>query len=284
MSGILKRSVLAACLFILMNSSVMAQEKEAGGGDQRDLASAATNPVSNLIQFRLQDLYTSSNYNVDGYSNTSFVQTVVPLSGLADEFDSLKGIVTRTTIGYVSTPDFDGIGRQNGLGDTSILAFAVPKAAPEKTVWGVGPALTLPTAGDNEYTGSGYYQAGPAAVFMVSPTKSIQWGALVFHQEDIGNTGRDNRVDDVSTTFIQPIFNYHFDEGWYVGLPDTPQAYDHEENQWTYNIGGVLGRVTKVGGRPMQIFGGVYYNPEEPDDAPAPEWSVKFQVGWLFPQ
>jgi len=45
----------------------------------------------------------------------------------------------------------------------------------------------------------------------------------------------------------------------------------------------VLGRVFPVGGQPMQIFGGVYYNPEE-NDGPAAEWTVKFQVGWLFPQ
>jgi len=38
-----------------------------------------------------------------------------------------------------------------------------------------------------------------------------------------------------------------------------------------------------VGGQPMQIFGGVYYNPEE-NDRPTAEWTVKFQVGWLFPQ
>jgi len=45
----------------------------------------------------------------------------------------------------------------------------------------------------------------------------------------------------------------------------------------------VLGRVTKVSGQPMQIFGGVYYNPEN-NGVPAAEWTIKFQVGWLFPQ
>ena len=40
-----------------------------------------------------------------------------------------------------------------------------------------------------------------------------------------------------------------------------------------------------VGGQPMQIFGGVYYNPEEKDEGRiSPEWTFKFQVGWLFPQ
>ena len=48
-------------------------------------------------------------------------------------------------------------------------------------------------------------------------------------------------------------------------------------------LGAVLGRVMPIGGQPMQIFGGVYYNPEE-NDTVSPEWTFKFQVGWLFPQ
>ena len=47
----------------------------------------------------------------------------------------------------------------------------------------------------------------------------------------------------------------------------------------------VIGRVMPVGGQPMQIFGGVYYNPEEKDDNRiSAEWTFKFQIGWLFPQ
>lgn len=270
-----KRSFYAVCMFVAITFGPYAHAAD-------DLAAAATNPVSDLIQFRLQDQFTGNNYNADGYSNSFIVQGVVPLPDLASHFDSLQGIVTRITIPYVDTPDFDGIGRQTGFGDTSLLAFAVPKAAPEKTVWGIGPALTIPTAGDNEYVGAGQWQAGPAAVFMVSPTKSIQWGGLFFHQWDFASD-RSN-ANEVNQSFIQPIFNYHFDDGWYVGLPDTPQLYDHEREQWTLNLGGLLGRVMKVGEQPMQFFGGAYYNPEDPDDdAPSPEWTLKFQVGWLFP-
>ena len=261
----------------------MLHAQDAGGAaEPQDLGAAATNPVSDLIQFRLQDQYTASSYNADGYGNAAIVQGVVPLPGLASKFDSLSGIVTRTTIGYTSTPELDGIGRKHGFGDTSMLAFAVPKASPKKTVWGIGPALTIPTAGDNEFVGSGQWQAGPAFVFMVSPNKSVQVGALLFQQWDFSSTRSD--AADVDQSFIQPIFNYHFEGGWYVGLPDTPQMYDHEIDEWTLNLGGVLGRVFPIAGQPMQLFGGVYYNPEEKDDnGVSPEWTVKLQVGWLFP-
>ena len=46
---------------------------------------------------------------------------------------------------------------------TNFLAFAVPKASPKNAVWGVGPAIDIPTGGDDEYTGSGTWKAGPAA-------------------------------------------------------------------------------------------------------------------------
>ena len=247
-----------------------------------DLGAAATNPVSNLVQFRLQDQYTASSYNADSWGNAGLIQTVVPLSGLASNFDSLKGIVTRATIPFVSTPKLDGIGRKNGLGDTNFLAFAVPEDAPEKTVWGIGPALNIPTAGDNDYTGSGQWQAGPAAVVMVTPVPGLQTGLLAFQVWDFHET-RSN-AQDVSLLSLQPILTKHFDKGWYIALPDTPQTYNFKTNEWALNIGGVLGRVFPVGGRPMQIFGGVYYNPIEDNEIVSPEWTIKFQLGWLFPQ
>ena len=62
-----------------------------------DLGEAATNPVSNLVQFRLQNQYTASSHNADSWGNAAIVQTVVPPPSLAKKFDNLKGIVTRTT-------------------------------------------------------------------------------------------------------------------------------------------------------------------------------------------
>lgn len=252
---------------------------QATAGD--DLGEAATNPVSNLIQFRLQNQYTASNYNADSWGNAAIIQTVVPLPSVADNFDSLKGIVTRMTAPYVSTPELEGVGRKHGMGDTNLLVFGVPKAGPKNTVWGVGTSLNIPTGGSDEFTGSGSWQAGPAAVVMVTPRKGLQVGALVFHQWDVYEIRSD--APDVSTTFIQPILTQHFDKGWYVSLPDTPQNYDWESEDWTLNLGAVVGRVFPVRKRPMQIFGGVYYNPYE-NERPTAEWTFKFQFGWLFPQ
>jgi hypothetical protein len=255
--------------------------QQVAGGDE-DLAAAATNPVSNLDQFRIQNQYAPESYNADSWGNTALVQAVVPLPSVADKFDSLMGVVTRTTAAYVSTPKLpNGVNRRNGLGDTQTQIFFVPKAAPPKTVWGIGPAFTFPTAGDNDYTGAGQWQAGPTAVVMVTPVPGLQVGALAIQQWDFHET-RSN-AQDQSLLNIQPILTKHFSGGWYVAAPDVPQVYNWKTNDWTLNLGGVVGRVGPVYGMPMQIYGGVYYNTEENDDAVSSEWIFKVNFGFLFP-
>ena len=39
-----------------------------------DLGEAATNPVSNLVQFRLQNQHSWENYNADSWANAAIVQ------------------------------------------------------------------------------------------------------------------------------------------------------------------------------------------------------------------
>jgi len=275
MKTFIKHLAIAATL----TGGVALSGTAAGGSD---LGSAATNPVSNLVQFRLQNQYAPESYNADSWSNAALAQIVAPLPGLASKFDPLQGIVTRTTIPFVSTPKIEGINRKNGLGDTQMQVFFVPEAAPKKTVWGIGPAFTFPTAGDNDYTGAGQWQAGPAAVVMVMPTPTVQLGGLLFQQWDFHETR--SSANDVSVLSFQPIVFKHFDGGWYIGGPDVPQTYNWKTNDWTLNLGAVVGRVGPVGGRPMQLYGGVYYNTEENDDQVSSEWVVKINVGFLFPK
>ena len=99
----------------------------AAGPAKADLGEAATNPVSNLVQFRLQNQFSASNYNAGDWGNAAIVQTVIPLPSIANRFDSLKGVVTRATLPYVSTPKLDGAGRRHGMGDTNFLASPYPR-------------------------------------------------------------------------------------------------------------------------------------------------------------
>ena len=62
--------------------------------EHADLGAAATNPVSDLIQIRVQDQYVPDSYNVDGSSNAALIQTVVPFHL---PFESVPMLVSRMT-------------------------------------------------------------------------------------------------------------------------------------------------------------------------------------------
>jgi hypothetical protein len=70
-------------------------------GGHSSLAAAATNPIANLIQFQIQNRYTSDSYNADGDSNVFVLQPVIPIK-LSSETVPL--LVTRTTLPYINTP------------------------------------------------------------------------------------------------------------------------------------------------------------------------------------
>lgn len=242
-----------------------------------DLGEAATNPLGNLMSFRLQAQVQSFN-NADGEGVSGVFQTVLPFQ---TGWDSIPLFINRTTVAYTSTPELGPEGHVQGLGDTATLNFFIPK---EKFLGGTvafGPAITIPTAGDNEFTGSGQWQLGPNLVYMNSNTPKLQWGALVFGQFSVANTRSD--AGNVNVVNIQPIFTKHLDDGWYVAAPDLPQTYNFDTNHWNLNIGPVVGRITKWGNQPIQLFGGVYYNTQDNGDV-APEWTYRFNISFLIPK
>jgi hypothetical protein len=248
--------------------------------DHASLGSQATDPTAPLMSLRLQYQYNPSSYNADGYSQASIFQAVIP--GTLP-FESVPRAIYRTTTPYLSTPDLGpGIGRKNGFGDTSFLAFGVPNFGLKGQTLGLGGSFTIPTGGDNEYTGSGQWQAGPAVVYINSRTKGLQWGALLTQNWDVSSTRSD--AEDVSAFGFQPILTYHFDEGWYVSSPDLPQVYDFKTNKWSTNLGVLVGRVFAWRKRHLQIFGAVYYNSEEHQDIVASEWVTKVNISFLMPE
>lgn len=102
----------------------------------------------------------------------------------------------------------------------------------------MGASIGIPTAGDNEFTGSGQWQLGPTVAYLNTKTKGLQWGMMVYQNWDVASTRSD--AGDVDNLNFQPILNYHFGTGWYVGLPDLPQTYNNETNNWTTQLAACL--------------------------------------------
>jgi hypothetical protein len=248
-------------------------------GGHANLAGAATNPVANLVQFQMQNSYSPHSYNGDGYSNVGIIQPVVPFKL---GWEKVPLLVTRTTLPYISTTDLDGVGRQDGVGDLVAQGYFIPKLETKGVTVGLGYNLTIPTAGDNDYVGSGKWSLGPGAIYLNQQTPSWQWGILSYASFSFASANADR--DHVANIAVQPILNKHFGKGWYVSPPDVPQTYNFKTNKWNLQLGPRLGRVMKFGKQPVNLFGQVTYNPLDHDDEITADWTFKVNLTMLFPK
>lgn len=250
-------------------------------GGHNNLAEAATNPIANLMQMQVQDTYNFENHNSSGYSNVATLQSVIPVN-LSSEAVPL--LITRTTLPFVTTPDLGApANRKNGVGDTNFLGLFTPRLQTKGVQVGLGFNSVIPTAGDNEFTGSGKWQVGPSALYINMQTPSLQWGVFAYQLWDFADGSNGSDRDDVSALSLQPFITKHLKGGWYIGTPDTPQTYNFKSDKWTWALGGQVGRVMKLGKQPVKLFGEVLYNPED-DNGPNAEWSFKANITFLLPK
>lgn len=294
MKNEMSKLLLTTVILGLMSGSVLAHEQqydntkepheaphkaEPPTGGHGSLASAATNPLANLVQFQIQNQYTPNNNNVSGSSNSFILQPVIPI---ALSWEAVPLLVTRTTLPYINTPDFDGgVGTQEGFGDLVAQGYFIPKLETKGVMIGIGYNLTIPTAGSNKYTGSGKWSLGPGIAYFNLQTPGFQWGILNYSSFSFAS--QDTSRSHVSTTNIQPIATWHWGEGWYGGTPDIPQVYNFKTDHWTTAIGVRAGKVLKLGKQPVNLFGQATYNSEDHDNEISPEWTYKDNLTFLFP-
>jgi len=194
----------------------------------------------------------------------------------------VPALITRTTIPYVSTPDLGpGVNRKHGFGDTVALGLFTPKLEAKGIQLGLGYTVTIPTAGDNDYTGKGKWQAGPSFLYINMRTPNLQWGLFTYQQWSFADA--QNNREDVSVLSLQPFITLHLKDGWYIGSPDNPQNYNFKDDKWTWALGGQVGKVTKIGALPVKLFVEILNNPED-DAGPSYNWQAKLNMTMLFPE
>jgi len=255
-------------------TQVGTEETTAAATTTGSLQKAVQNPVSSLISVPIQN---NSNFGVEPFDRTQDVlniQPVIPVR-MSDNWMLVMRIIQPIIWQpYPSQPT----GGQYGFGDMNPTFFLSP-AKPGKLIWGVGPALVIPTATD-QILGQGKLSLGPSVVALAQPGK---WtlGALINNVWSIaGSGGR----PDVNQMLLQYFVNYNLDKGWYISVSPilTANWNASSGNVWTVPVGGGVGRVMKLGFQPVNISAAFYGNAVHPSGASS--WGMRLQIAFLFPK
>ncbi len=280
---------LALVALALMLAPVMSLAEDNGGyiGDghvdsgedeSAELARAVQNPIADLISLPFQN---NTNFDFGPREKTQNVLNIQPVIPISLSEDWL--VITRTIVPIVSQPSLSpGQDRKTGLGDIVFTAFLSPSEQDlwigKKVLWGVGPAILLPTATDDQL-GPGELGAGPSAVFIAMPGK---WVIGSLFSQIWSFTGD----SDVSTFTWQPFVNYNLANGWYLTSSPlvTANWKASASDTWTVPLGGGLGRVFRLGSLPpMNLSLAAFYNVENPRNV-GPDWTLRFTFQLLFPR
>jgi len=135
--------------------------------DADALAKKLSNPVAALISVPFQYNY-DDGYANGGYRHTLNIQPVAPFA-ISEEWN----VISRTILPVAYQKDVIPGTDQAGLGDVTQSFFFSPKeTGPSGVVWGIGPALLLPTGTDD--LGADTWGAGPTFV-LLKRTRAGPW-------------------------------------------------------------------------------------------------------------
>jgi hypothetical protein len=164
------------------------------------------------------------------------------------------------------------------VGDIQEQIFFVP-AKTGAIIWGVGPALSLPTATATPFE-TGTWGAGATAV-VVKIAGPFVLGGLFSQIWPMADAGDEPETDLLT---IQPFVNYNMGEGWALSFsPLITANWDAPSgNEWNVPLGVGITKTTVFNRRPMNIGVQYYYNVERPDGSAAQQ--LRFVVALLYPR
>jgi hypothetical protein len=272
-------------LFLLILFTGMSLEVSLCGAQDSagDLAKAAQNPVANMISLPLQNnTYFGIGPDDDKTANVLNIQPVIPVNfgkwNLINRIIAPVIYLPDLTNGIAELPNQQDTGSEFGLGDVNYSGFLSP-AKPGKIIWGIGPAISVPTATDDQL-GSGKWSAGPTAVVLTSEGPWLL-GALA---RNIWSFAGDSDREDVNQFLLQPFINYNMANGWYLTTSPiiTANWERNSDDRWLLPIGGGVGRIFHIGKQAMNAQVQGFYNIETPQFGP--DWTLRFQLQFLFPK
>lgn len=231
-----------------------------------ELAKQLANPVSSLISVPFQNNLDWGVGPSEKAKYTLNIQPVVPL-GITEHWN----LIVRTILPVVGQPSLspDGEGAF-GLGDAIVTGFLSPKVS--DPIWGVGPAVLVPTSTDDQL-GLGEFGIGPSAV-VLKQTGPWTYGALVNQIWTTGDAA-------VSSMFLQPFLVRGFPGGWTVVL-NSESTRNWTAETWTIPFNLMVNKVSTLGDQLVSYQVGLRVYAESPNHQP--QAGLRAAVTLLFPK
>ena len=268
---------MKSCATIIALAMLFAAPAAAQEGDATSLAKGAQNPIADMISVPLQYIINFDTGPLDGTQHILNIQPVYPV-----KLNAEWNVITRTIVPVISQPAFAaGQDREFGLGDIQFSAFLSPTAPVGGWILGMGAIAQLNTATDDRL-GQGAWGLGPTAVAL-KIAGSWVFGALI---NNVWSVSEDDGRRGVNQMLLQPFVNYNFPDapGRYLSFSPIVTADWKADSgqQWTVPLGLSIGQIAKIGGQPLNLQAGAYYNVQHPDDGA--RWQIRFLVAFLFPK
>jgi hypothetical protein len=163
------------------------------------------------------------------------------------------------------------------VGDITQSFFFSPKAPGlGGLIWGIGPALLLPTYAD-PLLSSEKWGAGPTGVALV---QNGGWTVGVLANHIWSYAGEGSR-QDVNQTFLQPFIAYTTKDAWTYQL-DTESTFDWVNDQWSVPFNFTISKLVKFGTQPVSLQAGIRYWADTPDTG-SHDLGVRLSAIFLFP-
>lgn len=236
----IKTKIIALLFSIASLYSITAfaqEEPKPAASGAAELAKKLANPVASLISLPFQNNTDVGIGTFNGSRNTLNIQPVIPI-----HLSAKLNLISRVVLPIISQHDVTGDGtHQSGLSDALASAFFSPAEAKNGLVWGVGPALLIPTATDN-LLGTKKFGVGPTALIL-KQTHGWTIGGLV---NQIWSIAGDANRADINQMFLQPFLNYNWKSG--AGLGGNAEITQNWQASTTsVFINPTISGITKLG-------------------------------------